>query len=145
VPGLGFLSLSLLRVKRRTSYPVMTEQVAKPAEAVVQELSKTPASGRRGRPPGRKKRHRREVELSPSLRFIQEPIKRVLAQIGDAFKVVDFLCDGELGHNDARQMVRQGGLHLLAKLRDNSALYLPYDGPSCGRGPRRTYGQKVAY
>ena len=28
VPGLGFLSLSLLSVKRRTSYPVMMEQVA---------------------------------------------------------------------------------------------------------------------
>jgi hypothetical protein len=27
-------------------------------------------------------------------------------------------------------MVRQVGLHLVSKLRDNSALYFPYDGPS---------------
>jgi putative transposase len=143
VPGLCFLSLSLLSVKRRTSYPVMTEQVEKLADALVPEPPQTKASGRRGRPPGSKNRNRREVALSPSLRFIQEHIKRVLAQIGDAFKVVYFLFDGELGHNDAMQMVRQVGLHLISKLRYNSALYFPYDGLYCGRGSRRKYGQKV--
>ena len=75
VPGLCFLSLSLLSVKRRTSYPVMTEQVEKPSDALVQAPPPTKASGRRGRPPGRKNRNRREVALSPSLRFIQEHIK----------------------------------------------------------------------
>jgi len=85
VPGLCFLSLSLLSVKHRTSYPVMTEQVEKPSEALVQAPSKKKASGRRGRPQGSKNRNRREVALSPSLRFIQEHIKRVLAQTGDAF------------------------------------------------------------
>jgi putative transposase len=123
----------------------MTEQVDKPAEAVGQEPPKTKACGRRGRPPGRKNRDRREVALSPSLRFIQEHMKRLLEQIGDAFKVVYFLFDGELGHNDAMQMVRQVGLHLISKLRYNSALSFPYDGPYCGRGPRRQYGQKVDY
>ena len=45
VPGLCFLSLSLLSVKRRTSYPVMTEQVEKPSEALVQEPPKKQAGG----------------------------------------------------------------------------------------------------
>src|SRR3989454_9429901 len=123
----------------------MTEQVEKPSEALVQEPPQKKASGRRGRPKGSKNRNRRAVELSPSLGFIQEHIKRLLEQIGDAFKVVYFLFDGELGHNDAMQMVRQVGLHLISKLRYNSALYFPYDGPYCGRGPRRKYGQKVDY
>ena len=101
MPGLCFLSLSLLSVKRRTSCPVLTEQVEKPADALVQEPPQTKASGRRGRPPGSKNRNRREVALSPSLRFIQEQIKRLLEQIGEAFKVVYFLFDGALGHNDA--------------------------------------------
>lgn len=143
VPGLCFLSLSLLSVKRRTSYPVMTEQVAKPSEALVQEPLKKQAGGRRGRPKGSKNRNRREVALSPSLGFIQEHIKKLLEQIGDAFKVVYFLFDGELGHNDAMHMVRQVGLHLISQLRNDAALYFPYDGPYCGRGPRRKYGQKV--
>jgi putative transposase len=145
VPGLCFLSLSLLSVKRRTSYPVVTEQVEKACEATAQAQPTQKASGPRGRPKGSKNRNRREVTLSPSLRFIQEHIKRLLQQIGEAFKVVYFIFDGELGHNDALQMVRQVGLHLVSKLRYNSALYFPYAGPYAGRGPRRKYGKKLDY
>jgi putative transposase len=145
VPGLCFLSLSLLSVKRRTSYPVVTEQVEKACEAAAQAQPTKTSSGPRGRPTGSKNRNRREVELSPSLRFIQEHIKRVLQQISDAFQVVYFIFDGELGHNDAMQMVRQVGLHLVSKLRYNSALYFLYAGPYAGRGPRRKYGKKLDY
>jgi putative transposase len=145
VSGLCFLSLSLLSVKRRTSYPVLIEQVEKSSETLGQAPPKTKCRGQRGRPKGSKNRNRREVEISPSLGFIQEHIKRLLEQIGDAFKVVYFIFDGELGHNDAMQMVRQVGLHLVSKLRYNSALYFPYDGPYTGRGPRRQYGQKLDY
>ena len=145
VPGLCFLSLSLLSVKRRTSYPVVTEQVDKLLEVPVQALpaKKKTSGGPRGRPKGSKNRNRREVELSPSLCFIQTHLKKLLEQIGDAFTVVYFIFDGELGHHDALQMVQQVGLHLISKLRYNSALYLPYDGPYSGRGPRRKYGQKL--
>jgi putative transposase len=145
VPGLCFLSLSLLSVKRRTSYPVVTEQMEKACEAATQAPPTKKASGQRGRPKGSKNRNRREVALSPSLRFIQEHIKRLLQQIGDAFKVVYCIFDGELGHNDARQMVRQVGRHLVSKLRYNSALYFLYAGPYAGRGPRRKYGKKLDY
>jgi putative transposase len=145
VPGLCFLSLSLLSVKRRTSYPVVTEQVEKACEAAAQAQPKKKPSGPRGRPKGSKNRNRRDVEFSPSLRFIQEHIKSLLKQIGDACKVVYFIFDGELGHNDALQMVRQVGLHLVSKLRHNSALYLPYTGPYAGRGPHRKYGKKLDY
>ena len=40
---------------------------------------------------------------------------------GDAFQVVYFLFDGELGHNDAMQMVSQVGLHLISKHRGRCA------------------------
>ena len=143
VPGLCFLSLSLLSVKRRTSYPVVTEQVEKPCETSGHTPPKKQTGGARGRPKGSKNQHRREVTLSPSLCFIQAHIKRLLEQIGATFQVVYFIFDGEFGHNDALQMVRQVGLHLISKLRYTSALYLPYDGPYSGRGPRRKYGQKL--
>ncbi len=145
VPGLCFLSLSLLRVKHRTSYPVVTEQVDKLLEVSVQAVptKKKHSGGTRGRPTGSKNRHRREVDLSPSLCFIQTHIKKLREQIGDAFTLIYFIFDGELGHNDALQMVQQGGLHLISKRRYHSALYVPYDGPYSGRGPRRKYGQKL--
>ena len=144
VPGLCFLSLSLLSVKHRTSYPMVTEQVNKLSEPSLQEPTKK-SGGARGRPKGSKNRNRREVELSPSLCFIQDHIKKLLKEIGDTFKVVYFVFDGELGHHDALQMARQVNLHLISKLRYNSALYIPYDGPYSGRGPRRKYGPKLDY
>jgi len=125
VPGLCFLRLALLSVKRRPSYPVVTEQVEKAGETAAQAQPTKKSRGQRGRPPGSKHRNRREVELSPSLRFIQEHIKSLVQQLGDASKVVYFIFDGALGHNDALQMVRQGGLHWISKLRYNSALYFP--------------------
>ncbi len=141
VPGLCFLSLSLISLKRRTSYPALIEQAAKAPAA--QKQPKKKSGGQRGRPKGSKNRNRRDVELSPSLRFIQAQLARLLKQIGTYLKVVYFLFDGEFGHNDAMQMVRQLGLHLVSKLRDNSALYFPYEGPYSGRGPRRRYGKKL--
>ena len=143
VPGLCFLSLSLISVKRRTSYPALTEQVEK-APMAPTPPAKT-FTGSRGRPKGSKNRNRREVDLSPSLRFIQGHLGRLLQQIGDHLKVGYFLFDGEFGHNDALQMVRQLGLHLVSKLRYNAALYFPYEGPYAGRGPRRKYGKKRDY
>jgi len=151
VPGLCFLSLSLLSVKYRTSYPMATEQVNKLIELSGQESTKKKPStkkssgGARGRPKGSKNHNRREVQLSPSLCFIQDHLKKLLKQIGDTFKLIYFVFDGELGHHDALQMVRQVNLHLISKLRYNSALYMPYDGPYCGRGPRRKYGPKLDY
>src|ERR671915_797053 len=51
-PGLCFWSLSLLSAKRRTSYPVVTEQVCKRGEVSVEVPPKKQVGGRRGRPKG---------------------------------------------------------------------------------------------
>ena len=58
-------------------------------------------------------------------------------------KVLYFVFDGAFGHNDALQMVRQLGLHLISKLRHDAALYFPYEGPYAGRGKRKKYGKKL--
>jgi putative transposase len=145
VPGLGFLSLSLLSVKRRTSYPVMMEPLTQPPTETPRQVSRHKANGKRGRPQGSKNQHRRDVVLSPYLRFVQETIKRLLEVIGDHLQVMYFVFDGAFGHNDALQMVRQLGLSLISKLRYDAALYFSYDGPYAGRGKRKKYGQKLDY
>ena len=145
VPGLGFLSLSLLSVKRRTSYPVMMEPLTQPPIETPRQVSTHKTNGKRGRPPGSKNQHRRDVVLSPYLRFVQETIKRLLEVIGDHLQVMYFVFDGAFGHNDALQMVRQLGLHLISKLRYDAALYFSSDGPYAGRGKRKKYGQKLDY
>src|SRR5206468_7316805 len=50
VPGLDFLSLSLISVKRRTSYPVMMEQLDTEHTATPQEVSKQKSPGETGTP-----------------------------------------------------------------------------------------------
>jgi putative transposase len=145
VPGLCFLSLSLISVKRRTSSPVMMEQMDKAPTNNPLDVSKKKSPGKRGRPQGSKNRSRRAVELSPALRFVQETITRFLQVIGEHVKVIYLVYDGAFGNNDALQMVKQTGWHVIAKLRHDSALYFPYDGPYAGRGKRRKYGKKLNY
>ena len=53
--------------------------------------------------------------------------------------------DGKFGNNNALQMTRQCGMHLISKLRHDAALYFRYEGPYAGRGPRRRYGDKIDY
>ena len=129
VPGLGFLRVSLMSVKRRTAYPVLREQHGPAHRQAPAEGRKKPSAGKRGRPTGSKNQHRREVTLSPYLCVVHESISRVLQWIGEHAKGPHVVFDGAFGSNDAVQMVRQLGLHLISKLRHNAALYFPYDGP----------------
>ncbi|MCK5904257.1 MAG: transposase, partial [Gammaproteobacteria bacterium] len=58
---------------------------------------------------------------------------------------VYFVYDGAFGNNAAVQMTRQVGLHLISKLRNNSALYFKHNGVYSGKGRRRIYGNRVDY
>jgi len=109
VPGRCFLSLSLISVKRRTSYPVIMEHIEHKHTDTPPEASRKTSQGKRGRPKGRKNRHRRDVVLTPSLRFVQETINGLLKLIVDHVKVMYFVYDGAFGHHDALHMVRQLG------------------------------------
>ena len=51
--------------------------------------------------------------------------------------------DGHFGNNNALQMVLQCGLHLISKLRCDSALYFRFDGKQSSRGPRKKQPQKI--
>ncbi len=53
--------------------------------------------------------------------------------------------DGHFGNNNALQMARQVNLHIISKLRHDSALYIPYQNPNLNRRSRRKYGNKLDY
>jgi len=149
VPGLSFFSLSLISVKKRTSYPVMMEQglkeaAAPPAEKAFRKKGKKSA-GKKGRPAGSKNKNRREVELKPYLVHIQTMLKKLLSLIGIDLNLVYWVLDGAFGNNYALQMVRQCSLHLISKLRADAALYFPYAGPQKKVGARKKYGPKLDY
>ncbi len=57
-----------------------------------------------------------------------------------------FVLDGHFGNNNVMQMVRQClSLHLISKLRNDSALYFLYDGEQKPTGRKRIYGAKLNY
>ena len=113
-PGWVFLSLSLISVQRRASYPVLLEQLDQPPTVGGQQESqpKPQGKGEPGRRQGSKNRNRRDIELSPYLQLVQQNLKRLLDLTSPHIKLRHFVFDGAFGHNDAMQMVRQVGLPL---------------------------------
>jgi putative transposase len=141
VPGLAFFALSLVNTSEHTSSPIAVEQVVRSKPVSV--LPPAPVSprpkvkGKPGRPRGSKNKNKTEVTLTPELQQIQAMLQALLLKLAGWLSVTYVALDGHLGNNNALQMVRQCQLHLISKLRSDSALYFPYTGPQAKRGTRR--------
>ena len=154
VPGLAFFALSLISTQERRSYPIQVEQMMR--NQTVKAAPKAKVKGKKqhkkkadkrpvGRPKGSKNRDKTQVTLTPELQLIKTMVQKLLLLLNRLFPLTYLLLDGQFGNNNALQMTRQCGLHLISKLRRDSALYFPYDGPYSGHGPRRKYGDKIDY
>ena len=153
VPGLAFFSLALVSTKERRAFPVRLEQVvrteaekaASKAKAAAKK-TKEPAPKRKpGRPKGSKNKPKAAITLSPELQRIQTLVHDLLQMIVGWLSLTYLVLDGHFGNRAALHMAQQCGLQFISKLRADSALYEPYDGPYQGRGPRRKYGAKLDY
>jgi putative transposase len=154
VKGIAIFALSLVSVEERHSYPLQVEQVVRSEEekAVAkarkkerQAKKKSVSKKKPGRPQGSQNRDKTQVELTPELKRIQKMVKKQLAALQNLVTVRYLALDGHFGNNNALQMVRQCGLHLISKLRHDAALYFIYDGKQKRKGPRKKYGQKINY
>ena len=153
VPGLAFFALSLVSVQKRRSFPLRIEQVvrsdaekaASKAKAEAQKQKLAAAKRRPGRPKGSKNTHKAAATLTPELGRITAMLTALLPLITTVLSVPSLVLDGPFGNHNALPMARQCGLHRIAKLRCDAALYFPSTGSYAGRGPRRKYGHKVAY
>ncbi len=152
IKGLAFLAFSLVSVNRREAYPIRMEQLTKEKalcgkrKKKAKTKKKSKKKGKRGRPKGSKNKNRRDVELPEHLQQMQIWLKstlRLLEIVG--IPIIYFLFDGAFGNNNSLQMVQQCGLHLISKLRRDSALYFPYTGEQKKHGARRKYGSKLDY
>jgi putative transposase len=150
VPGLAFFTLSFVSTTERRSFPIAVEQVMHTAEekAATQakaapKIAKPAAKRKPGRPKGSVSKAKTTLELSPELARIQNQIGALLRRIGGVLPLTYLALDGHFGNAAALQMALECNLHLISKLRCDSALYLPYTGPYAGHGPRRIYGDKL--
>ena len=150
LPGLAFFSLSLVSVKEGRSYPLAMEQIVRgetrrrnPVASEPPEDPPKPVPRRkRGRPKGSRNRDKTDVQLSDTLKHLQTMVKALLRRIDDLIALRYLVLDGYFGDNHALQMTRECGLHLISKLRVNTALYFPATEPYAGRGRPRIYGQR---
>jgi hypothetical protein len=153
VPGLAFFPLSLVSVQARRSFPLRVEQVvrsdAEKAASTAKAAAKQPkapcAKRRPGRPKGSKNTPKVDALLTPEWERITAMLAALLTLIAGVMPLTSVVLDGHFGNHHALHMVRQSRLHLISTLRCEAALYFPYVGPYAGRGPRRKYGDKVAY
>jgi putative transposase len=151
VPGLSFFAISVINPNKRISSVLSMTQLKraqssssrsrpKPQKAVKKKSGK-----KRGRPKGSKNKNRRDVELPPYLQHLQTLFLEVLTMLGPSVSVAYCVLDGAFGNNNAVQMGRRCGLHLVSKLRRDAALYFPFTGQQKKRGRRRKYGDRLDY
>jgi putative transposase len=146
VSGLGFQCLSLIEVERRISWPLLTEQIPpSPKKKKVAKTKGKKTKRGRGRPKGSKNKNHREVKLNAEMTQVKTMLEKLLKLIGERLKPIYFVYDGAFGNNLAVQMTRQVGLHLISKLRNNSALHFQWNGVYSGKGRRPIYGERVNY
>jgi hypothetical protein len=151
VPGLSFFTLALISVKQRRSYPVCMEQTVRTTEEKAASQANKQArkaksespKRKRGRPKGSRNKNKADVVLNPELQRIQKMLQAFLITFQGTIHLTYLVLDGHFGNHPALHMVRQCQLHLISKLRSDSALFFPYTGPSPKRGPRPRLGERV--
>jgi len=155
VPGLAFLTFSLVSVQERKSYPLLVEQVVRSDEekARIRQQKAAQASRQRtgskkkrkpGRPKGSPNKNKRQIHWNEELHQVKRMASTLIERVRPLGRLRHVVLDGHFGTNNVMQMVRQElSLHLVSKLRHDSALYFLYEGPQKRAGRKRVYGNKI--
>ena len=142
VPGVSLFALALVSCTERQAFPVQIAQIVRePAPAPAPPASA--AKRKPGRPKGSSTQAKATAPLNAEHTRISTMIQGLLTRIGTSLALTYVVLDGHFGNHNAVLMARRLGLQLISKLRSDSALYYPYDGPYAGRGPRRIYGDRI--
>lgn len=149
INGLSFFVLSLVSVKERQSFPIKIEQIIKSDEernstSPIKKVN-SPEKRGKGRPKGSKNKNKTEVILTSELLLIRKMINSLFELIAHFIPLTYLVVDGHFGNNNALQMARQVNLHIISKLRHDSALYIPFKNPNSSKRSRRKYGDKLDY
>lgn len=142
INSVSFMTVSLIDVQARRSYPLQVEQRQPPAP--VKEPDEPSPKRKRGRPPGSRNHVKPIPRLTPDLILLQGMITAIIARLVPLI-IRHIVLDGHFGNYPATYAVRETGLHIISKLRHDAALHLPYAGPKPSRGPTPRYGEKLDY
>ena len=137
VPGVSCFALSLVSVQQRRSFPIRVEQsgrseaekAARKAKAEAQKQTLTTAKRRPGRPQGRPNTDKAPVTLTRELGRSNSRIEALLQRIAEGSPLRYLGLAGHCGNHTAWHLAHQCPVQLIAKLRGDSALSVPYAGP----------------
>ena len=145
VPAISFQCLSLICVNTRKSWPIMMEQMTPKAKKSNVITTKTSPKRGKGRPKGSKNKIASDLVLNAEMTQVQGMLKTLISTISSRIKATYFVYDGAFGNYAAAQMTLDVGLHLISKLRFDSALYMPYKGDYSGHGAPKKYGDRLDF
>jgi putative transposase len=123
----------LVAVGERQSYPVSVEQVVHTADEKAAKAMKADKK--------KAAQAKDEVTLTPELQRIRAGLAALLERISGGLPVRYLVLEGHFGNNNALCMVRAQQLHLISKLRGDSAWHQPYTGSN----KRAKYGSRLDY
>jgi putative transposase len=142
IPSLSFMAISIIDVEAERSYPLYIEQMMptpKAKDQVVEKPKRPP-----GRPKGSQNHAKPDPTLSPLLKLLQGMLTQISRPL-QLLKVKYIVLDGKFGNYPTTWMIRKQDLHIVSKMRQDAALYLPYAGEAPSRGPKKRYGDKLNY
>ena len=134
VNSIQIITFSIVDVKRRRSFPIFTRQLQKYRS----KNSSKKKYDKPGRPKGSKNKNSENIQLTGLFRVIYFYLSFILNKVKIP-KLRYVVYDGALGNNQGVQAIRRNKLHLISKLKNNSALYFPYTGKQKKVGTRRIY------
>jgi len=134
VNSIQIATFAVVDVKKRRSFPIFTRQLQKRRSK--QESKKK--HNKRGRPKGSKNKNNPNSQLTGFFRILYFYLAFILKHIKIP-KLKYFVYDGAFGNKEGIQVAKRNGLHLISKLKHNSALYFPYQGEQKEVGAKRVY------
>jgi len=141
IQSVSFLTLSLIDVETRQSYPLQTEQLL--PKSAQPDLPEAPPKRGPGRPKGRKNYEKPDPTLSPLMQTLQAMLTSTTERIGGQLEIKHVVLDGKFGNYPGTWTVRDADLHIISKMRADAALLYPYEGPKPNRGPTPRYGEAL--
>ncbi|HHB94942.1 MAG TPA: IS701 family transposase [Campylobacterales bacterium] len=134
VNSIQIVTFAIVDVKKRRSFPIFTRQLQK----IRSKQESKEKHDKPGRPEGSKNKNSQNSQLTGLFRVLYFYLAFILKHIKIP-KLKYFVYDGALGNTEGVQVAKRNKLHLISKLKNNSALYFPYQGEQNKIGAKRIY------
>lgn len=147
IPSVAFMTLSLVDVEQRKSYPIGTQQIIKPPkkdETTPVSKKETKQKRAKGRPKGSKNKPKTpstDIQYT-ILDILLKTVTKLLSNFG-MLSCAYLTLDGYFGNQHYMRLAKSYSLDLISKLKSNASLFFPFQAKGKKLGRPNKYGQKL--